>query len=249
TDLELHPIEIGAQVEIKSQDGGWFEGTLINTKDDDYTVEYSHLYADKMTKQKKLLECVKKNLVRPKQPALGNNAKLMDLLREVDTFFNDGWWPGNVVVVKTDNIYGVKMSKFEEIHQIPIKALRRGMEWENGEWIQRENDNQVAESNKTDSTVAAPAKRKVVGDDGGKAKKRSIKNQRATDKESQQDEAFLTRSKHIPVPSQANKTPFREPKQPALIVTPKVNVVIDPFLTPDLRRLTSLDDWKRKTER
>ncbi|ESQ51152.1 hypothetical protein EUTSA_v10023057mg, partial [Eutrema salsugineum] len=138
TDPKLHPIEIGAQVEIKSQDGGWFEGTLINTKNDDYTVEYSHLDADKKTKQKKLLECVKKNIVRPKQPVLKNNAKETDLLQEVDAFFNDGWWPRNVVVVRTDNIYGVKISKFEEIQQIPVKALRRGMEWENGEWIQRE---------------------------------------------------------------------------------------------------------------
>ncbi|KAK6265234.1 hypothetical protein QUC31_016071 [Theobroma cacao] len=127
----------GMKVEVKSDEygfeGSWFSAVIVDSLGNDkYLVEYLTL---KTEDQEALLrEEAYASYIRP-HPPHAEHAYPYQLLENVDAWYNDGWWIGQIVKVFTGWRYTVYFRTTNEELEFEHGDLRPHQEWINGKWV------------------------------------------------------------------------------------------------------------------
>lgn len=154
----------GATVEISSDEigfrGSWYLGKVITTpsshKDSvKCQVEYTTLFFDKEG-TKPLKEVVDMSQLRPPAPPMSEREKKKDIAvgEEVDAFYNDGWWEGDVTEVLDDGKFSVFFRSSKEQIRFRKDELRFHREWLDGAWKPplEETEEEESEEDKLDDS-------------------------------------------------------------------------------------------------
>ncbi|CAN4106319.1 unnamed protein product [Withania somnifera] len=128
---------VGAKVEVKSDEegyqGSWYPATIVRSLGNGkYLIRYQTLETDDGTDL--LTEEADALYVRPSPPVI-QQADLFRPLDEVDTWYNGGWWTGQVCKVLSGSNYTVYFRTANEILEFQHSDLRPHQNWLNGEWI------------------------------------------------------------------------------------------------------------------
>ncbi|KAG7596402.1 Agenet-like domain [Arabidopsis suecica] len=135
----------GSAVEISSDEigfrGSWYMGKVItipSSSDKDSVkcqVEYTTLFFDKEG-TKPLKEVVDMSQLRPPAPPMSEIEKKKKIVvgEEVDAFYNDGWWEGDVTEVLDDGKFSVFFRSSKEQIRFRKDELRFHREWVDGAW-------------------------------------------------------------------------------------------------------------------
>ncbi|EOA40166.1 hypothetical protein CARUB_v10008882mg [Capsella rubella] len=151
----------GAAVEISSDEtgfrGSWYLGKVITipSSEDKCQVEYTTLFFDKEG-TKPLKEVVDMSQLRPPAPPMSEREKkrVIAIGEEVDAFYNDGWWEGDVTEVLGDGKFSVFFRSSKEQIQFKKDQLRFHREWVDGAWKPplEEAEGEESEEDKVDDT-------------------------------------------------------------------------------------------------
>ncbi|XP_010475765.1 PREDICTED: DUF724 domain-containing protein 3-like isoform X2 [Camelina sativa] len=155
-------IKPGAAVEISSDEigfrGSWYLGKVITTPSSDKEkcqVEYTRLFFDKEG-TKPLKEVVDLSQLRPPAPPMSEREKKREIAigDEVDAFYNDGWWEGDVTEVLGDGRFSVFFRCSKEQIQFKKDKLRFHREWVGGAWKPplEDTEEEESEEDKVDNT-------------------------------------------------------------------------------------------------
>ncbi|XVF62403.1 hypothetical protein PTKIN_Ptkin09bG0004800 [Pterospermum kingtungense] len=133
---------IGMKVEVKSDEKGYegsrFSAVIIDSLGyDKYLVEYQTLITE--DQDAFLREEAYASYIRP--PPLAQCANRYELFENVDAWYNDGWWIGQIVKVLTGWRYAVYFRTTNELLEFEHNDLRLHQEWINGKWV---TDSRVA---------------------------------------------------------------------------------------------------------
>ncbi|KAF6143147.1 hypothetical protein GIB67_000370 [Kingdonia uniflora] len=98
-------------------------------------VEYHNLIKEAGDKnsRKPLREYVEISQIRPKPPKCEDYT--LEINKEVDAFYDDGWWKGKIIDVLDDSLYLVYFDYTGESIEIERKDLRVRVEWIGGQWV------------------------------------------------------------------------------------------------------------------
>lgn len=154
----------GSAVEISSDEigfrGSWYLGKVITAPSSDKDsvkcqVEYTTLFFDKEG-TKPLKEVVDMNQLRPPAPPMSEREKKREIAigEEVDAFYNDGWWEGDVTEVLGDGKFSVFFRSSKEQIRFKKDQLRFHREWVDGAWKPplEETEEDESEEDKVEDT-------------------------------------------------------------------------------------------------
>ncbi|CAN8305786.1 unnamed protein product [Cochlearia groenlandica] len=136
----------GSAVEISSDDpdfrGSWYPGTVVAATSADskdfpvnYQVEYTTLFFDKGRK-KRMREVVNVSQLRPPAPPVSESEKRKEITvgKEVEAYYEEGWWEGEVTEVSKDDKFSVFFRTFKKQIVFNRDEIRFHREWVDGAW-------------------------------------------------------------------------------------------------------------------
>nr|VDD23286.1 unnamed protein product [Brassica rapa] len=219
-----NPFEIGANVEISSQDDNtchkWYPGNVLATYLVDgvemVKVEYSvRLWAKR--RGKGVLRHVYQltEYVPQPPPERSGVKKSYELMQGREAFDNGAWCAGKVKVILFDGSCFVSLNNSTEQIYFNHSEMRKPRKWVDG--MEEEQTQSVNPSEGDGDKKGKP--------DVGKKKKA---NAQPVDL--------------LPFLQRKRKRPIR-PRNPPIPVTPEVILPIDPFVTPEFPRFSRLAHW------
>ncbi|ESQ49389.1 hypothetical protein EUTSA_v10020690mg [Eutrema salsugineum] len=129
---------IGMMVEVRSDErgyeGSWYSAKIISYLGENrYTVEYQTLRTED---GRELLKEEARGLdIRPNPPQLIQRACRYESLKDVEAWFNDGWWSGRVYKINSNYTrYGVYFKTTDERLEFAYTDLRPCQVWRKGKW-------------------------------------------------------------------------------------------------------------------
>ncbi|VVA96714.1 unnamed protein product [Arabis nemorensis] len=128
----------GMMVEVRSDEqgyeGAWYSGKILNYLGENrYIVEYQTLRTD--DERELLTEEARGSDIRPVPPTLIQRACRYELNEDVDVWYNDGWWSGQVYKINNNYTrYGVYFKTTDEKLEFEYSDLRPCQVWRKGEW-------------------------------------------------------------------------------------------------------------------
>lgn len=127
----------GTKVEVKSDEegyrGSWYPATILRpTGNGKYLVEYQTLRTDDETEL--LKEEADGLCIRPCAPVIQQTDQFKPL-EEVDAWYNEGWWVGQVCKVIEGSMYSVYFKPTNEVLKFQHSELRPHQDWINQHWI------------------------------------------------------------------------------------------------------------------
>ncbi|XP_010464225.1 PREDICTED: DUF724 domain-containing protein 6-like [Camelina sativa] len=128
----------GMMVEVRSDEpgyeGSWFSAKVISYLGENrYTVEYQTLKTD--DEGELLKEEARGSDLRPIPPPLIPKAYRYELHEDVDAWYNEGWWSGQVYTINYNHTrYGVYFKTNNERLEFACNDLRPCQVWRNGKW-------------------------------------------------------------------------------------------------------------------
>lgn len=128
----------GMMVEVRSDEqgyeGAWYSAKILNYLGENrYIVEYQTLKTD--DERELLTEEARGSDIRPVPPTLIQRACRYELNEDVDVWYNDGWWSGQVYKINNNYTrYGVYFKTTDEKLEFDYSDLRPCQVWRKGEW-------------------------------------------------------------------------------------------------------------------
>ncbi|XVF38921.1 hypothetical protein REPUB_Repub20aG0144100 [Reevesia pubescens] len=127
----------GMKVEVKSDEpgyeGSWFSAVIVDSfGNNKYLVEYLTLKTE--DQDAFLREEAYASYIRPR-PSHVRHAHRYELLENVDAWYNDGWWSGQIIKVLTGWRYAIYFKTTNEVLEFEHDDLRLHQEWINGKWV------------------------------------------------------------------------------------------------------------------
>ncbi|XVE82312.1 hypothetical protein DITRI_Ditri15bG0138200 [Diplodiscus trichospermus] len=127
----------GMKVEVKSDEygyeGSWFSAVIVDSLGNDkYLVEYLTLKTEDQAAF--LKEEAYASYIRPRPPH-AQCARRYELFENVDAWYNDGWWIGQIIKVLSGWRYEVYFRTTSEVMEFKHNDLRLHQEWINGKWV------------------------------------------------------------------------------------------------------------------
>ncbi|CAG7862504.1 unnamed protein product [Brassica rapa] len=227
-----NPFEIGANVEISSQDDNtchkWYPGNVLATYlvcgVEMVKVEYSAPSLDEKKRKRSVQTRVSIDRIRPQPPPERPGAKKSyELMDDVEAFDNGAWCAGKVKVILFDGTCFVSLNNSTEQIYFNHSEMRKPRKWIVGVWKMTEK----MEEEQTQSVNPSEGD----GDKKGKAKAVACKKKEAAANAQPVDLLpFLQREENRPI----------RPRNPPMPVTPEVILPIDPFVTPEFPRFSRL---------
>ncbi|CAN7022033.1 unnamed protein product [Brassica rapa subsp. trilocularis] len=230
-----NPFEIGANVEISSQDDNtchkWYPGNVLATYLVDgvemVKVEYFVPSLDEKKRKRSVETRVSIDRIRPQPPPERSGAKKSyELMQDVEAFDNGAWCAGKVKVILFDGSCFVSLNNSKEQIYFHHSEMRKPRKWVDGVWemTKKMEEEQTQSVNQSEGD----------GDKKGKAKAVACKkNEAAANAQPVNLLPFLQREKKRPI----------RPRNPPIPVTPEVILPIDPFVTPEFPRFSRLTHW------
>ncbi|KAI4344747.1 hypothetical protein L6164_011938 [Bauhinia variegata] len=131
------PFYKGTKVEVRSDEegyqGAWYAAVIVDLMPNGkYLVEYETLKTDDLTEQ--LKEEAEASDIRPYPPET-NHLHPYAQYEKVDSWYNDGWWVGQVVKVLRGLKYLVYFLPTNEMLEYEHSDLRPHQEWIDGKWM------------------------------------------------------------------------------------------------------------------
>ncbi|GAV71673.1 LOW QUALITY PROTEIN: Agenet domain-containing protein, partial [Cephalotus follicularis] len=125
------------KVEVKSDEvgyeGSWYSAVIVDSMGNDmYLVEYLTLRTD--DESEFLREEANASDIRPSPPCI-QRVYSYDLLENVDAWYNDGWWVGQISKVFNGLKYRVYFRPTQEELEFDHCDLRPHQEWIEGKWL------------------------------------------------------------------------------------------------------------------
>ncbi|CAN8311673.1 unnamed protein product [Cochlearia groenlandica] len=153
----------GSAIEISSDEtgfrGSWYPGKVIKiASSDKCEIEYKTLFFDEEGK-KPLREVLYIAQLRPPAPCMSEKEKkkVISVGEEVDAYYSDGWWEGEVMEVLGDGRFSVFFRSSKELIRFRKSELRFHREWVNGAWkppLEGTEEEEEEEVYKVDNTEA-----------------------------------------------------------------------------------------------
>ncbi|CAN7132018.1 unnamed protein product [Brassica rapa subsp. narinosa] len=230
-----NPFEIGANVEISSQDDNtchkWYPGNVLATYLVDgvemVKVEYFVPSLDEKKRKRSVETRVSIDRIRPQPPPERSGAKKSyELMQDVEAFDNGAWCAGKVKVILFDGSCFVSLNNSKEQIYFHHSEMRKPIKWVDGVWEMTKK----MEEEQTQSVNPSEGD----GDKKGKAKAVACKKNEAAANAQPVD--------LLPFLQREEKRPIR-PRNPPIPVTPEVILPIDPFVTPEFPRFSRLTHW------
>ncbi|CAN7110166.1 unnamed protein product [Brassica rapa subsp. narinosa] len=230
-----NPFEIGANVEISSQDDNtchkWYPGNVLATYLVDgvemVKVEYFVPSLDEKKRKRSVETRVSIDRIRPQPPPERSGAKKSyELMQDVEAFDNGAWCAGKVKVILFDGSCFVSLNNSKEQIYFHHSEMRKPRKWVDGVWEMTKK----MEEEQTQSVNPSEGD----GDKKGKAKAVACKKNEAAANAQPVD--------LLPFLQREEKRPIR-PRNPPIPVTPEVILPIDPFVTPEFPRFSRLTHW------
>ncbi|CAN7022395.1 unnamed protein product [Brassica rapa subsp. trilocularis] len=230
-----NPFEIGANVEISSQDDNtchkWYPGNVLATYLVDgvemVKVEYFVPSLDEKKRKRSVETRVSIDRIRPQPPPERSGAKKSyELMQDVEAFDNGAWCAGKVKVILFDGSCFVSLNNSKEQIYFHHSEMRKPRKWVDGVWEMTKK----MEEEQTQSVNPSEGD----GDKKGKAKAVACKKNEAAANAQPVD--------MLPFLQREEKRPIR-PRNPPIPVTPEVILPIDPFVTPEFPRFSRLAHW------
>ncbi|CAN7043023.1 unnamed protein product [Brassica rapa subsp. trilocularis] len=230
-----NPFEIGANVEISSQDYNtchkWYPGNVLATYLVDgvemVKVEYFVPSLDEKKRKRSVETRVSIDRIRPQPPPERSGAKKSyELMQDVEAFDNGAWCAGKVKVILFDGSCFVSLNNSKEQIYFHHSEMRKPRKWVDGVWEMTKK----MEEEQTQSVNPSEGD----GDKKGKAKAVACKKNEAAANAQPVD--------LLPFLQREEKRPIR-PRNPPIPVTPEVILPIDPFVTPEFPRFSRLTHW------
>ncbi|CAF2227910.1 unnamed protein product [Brassica napus] len=222
-----NPFEIGANVEISSQDDNtchkWYPGNVLATYLVDgvemVKVEYFVPSLDEKKRKRSVETRVSIDRIRPQPPPERSGAKKSyELMQDVEAFDNGAWCAGKVKVILFDGSCFVSLNNSKEQIYFHHSEMRKPIKWVDGVWEMTKKQTQSVNPSEGD------------GDKKGKPHvgKKKKANAQPVDL--------------LPFLQREEKRPIR-PRNPPIPVTPEVILPIDPFVTPEFPWFSRLTHW------
>ncbi|CAN7024246.1 unnamed protein product, partial [Brassica rapa subsp. trilocularis] len=230
-----NPFEIGANVEISSQDDNtchkWYPRNVLATYLVDgvemVKVEYSVPSLDEKKRKRSVETRVSIDRIRPQPPPERSGAKKSyELMQDVEAFDNGAWCAGKVKVILFDGSCFVSLNNSKEQIYFHHSEMRKPRKWVDGVWEMTKK----MEEEQTQSVNPSEGD----GDKKGKAKAVACKKNEAAANAQPVD--------LLPFLQREEKRPIR-PRNPPIPVTPEVILPIDPFVTPEFPQFSRLAHW------
>nr|VDC88842.1 unnamed protein product [Brassica rapa] len=230
-----NPFEIGANVEISSQDDNtchkWYPGNVLATYLVDgvemVKVEYFVPSLDEKKRKRSVETRVSIDRIRPQPPPERSGAKKSyELMQDVEAFDNGAWCAGKVKVILFDDSCFVALNNSKEEIYFHHSEIRKPRKWVDGVWemTKKKEEEQTQSVNPSEGD----------GDKKGKGKAVACKKHEAAANAQPVD--------LLPFLQREEKRPIR-PRNPPIPVTPEVILPIDPFVTPEFPRFSRLAHW------
>ncbi|CAG7900932.1 unnamed protein product [Brassica rapa] len=224
-----NPFEIGANVEISSQDDNtchkWYPGNVLATYLVDgvemVKVEYFVPSADEKKRKRSVETRVSIDRIRPQPPPERSGAKKSyELMQDVEAFDNGAWCAGKVKVILFDDSCFVALNNSKEEIYFHHSEIRKPRKWVDGVWemTKKKEEEQTQSVNPSEGD----------GDKKPHVGKKKKANAQPVDL--------------LPFLQREEKRPIR-PRNPPIPVTPEVILPIDPFVTPEFPRFSRLAHW------
>ncbi|WOH08013.1 hypothetical protein DCAR_0727449 [Daucus carota subsp. sativus] len=127
----------GSRVEVRSDEegfrGAYYVATVLeDPKFEQCIVVYDQLSESEDPNSRNLTEKVHVSRLRPLPPlSKGEMIKVHD---NVDAYYNDGWWPGEIVESLQDGKFLVYFADPPDQQVVERNDLRHHLEWANGKW-------------------------------------------------------------------------------------------------------------------
>ncbi|CAN7015825.1 unnamed protein product [Brassica rapa subsp. trilocularis] len=230
-----NPFEIGANVEISSQDDNtchkWYPGNVLATYLVDGVemgkVEYSAPSLDEKKRKRSVQTRVSTDRICPQPPPERPGAKKSyELMEDMEAFDNGAWCAGKVKVILFDGTCFVSLNNSTEQIYFNHSEMRKPRKWVDGVWemTKKMEEEQTQSVNRSEGD----------GDKKGKAKAVACKkNEKKANAQTVDLLPFLQRKEKRPI----------RPRNPPMPVTPVVILPIDPFVTPEFPRFSRLAHW------
>ncbi|KAK6160953.1 hypothetical protein DH2020_004334 [Rehmannia glutinosa] len=127
----------GMKVEVKSDEqgyrGSWYPAGIVKSLGRrKYLVEYQTLKTDDGTQLHK--EEADALCIRPCPPVV-QRKHLYKPFEEVDAWYNDGWWVGQICKALKGRKYSVYFNTTNETLEFQHSELRPHQDWINGQWV------------------------------------------------------------------------------------------------------------------
>ncbi|KAK1357906.1 hypothetical protein POM88_051162 [Heracleum sosnowskyi] len=127
----------GSKVEVRSDEegfkGAYYLATILEEpKSEQCVVVYDQLTESEDPNSKYLTEMVHISQLRPLPPL--NKGEIIKIHDTVDAYYNDGWWPGEVVETLQDGKFLVYFIDPPDQQLVERNNLRHHSEWVNGKW-------------------------------------------------------------------------------------------------------------------
>ncbi|KAG2304368.1 hypothetical protein Bca52824_033019 [Brassica carinata] len=233
--------EIGADVEIASNEDTtcriWYPAKVVDLNGvDRVTVEF---YRTMFAEKKKVQNTITTEKIRPAPPT--NFQKAFEMNDNVEGFYKNGWYSGQVKMVLGDNTYSVYLNSSMETIQFEPSHLRIHREWIDGVWKMADEmqtgyfkgpETQSQDLSQQDHEKLNK-KRKAAGSSQELGKDTVV--------------PFLRRSERVPKRSRDTKNPFKSERNPALTVKHEIISAVDPFSTPMDHKFQRLQNWLTST--
>ncbi|CAG7871786.1 unnamed protein product, partial [Brassica rapa] len=230
-----NPFEIGANVEISSQDDNtchkWYPRNVLATYLVDgvemVKVEYSVPSLDEKKRKRSVETRVSIDRIRPQPPPERSGAKKSyELMQDVEAFDNGAWCAGKVKVILFDGSCFVSLNNSKEQIYFHHSEMRKPRKWVDGVWemTKKMEEEQTQSVNPSEGDVDKKGKAKAVA---------CKKNEAAANAQPVDLLPFLQREEKRPI----------RPRNPPIPVTPEVILPIDPFVTPEFPRFSRLAHW------
>ncbi|CAF2088341.1 unnamed protein product [Brassica napus] len=203
-----NPFEIGANVEISSQDDNtchkWYPRNVLATYLVDgvemVKVEYSVPSLDEKKRKRSVETRVSIDRIRPQPPPERSGAKKSyELMQDVEAFDNGAWCAGKVKVILFDGSCFVSLNNSKEQIYFHHSEMRKPRKWVDGVWEMTKKEEQTQSVNPSEGdgdkkakAVACKKKNEAAGpsEDGvGKMAKEMEVKQGKSVKPSQDDHA------------------------------------------------------------
>ncbi|CAG7865951.1 unnamed protein product [Brassica rapa] len=226
-----NPFEIGANVEISSQDDNtchkWYPGNVLATYLVDgvemVKVEYFVPSLDEKKRKRSVETRVSIDRIRPQPPPERSGAKKSyELMQDVEAFDNGAWCAGKVKVILFDDSCFVALNNSKEEIYFHHSEIRKPRKWVDGVWemTKKKEEEQTQSVNPSEG-------------DGDKKGKPHVGKKKKANAQPVDLLPFLQREEKRPI----------RPRNPPIPVTPEVILPIDPFVTPEFPRFSRLAHW------
>ncbi|KAL0733982.1 hypothetical protein Bca4012_010192 [Brassica carinata] len=228
--------EIGADVEIASNEDTtcriWYPAKVVDLNGvDRVTVDF---YRTVFAEKKKVQNTITTEKIRPAPPT--SFQKAFEMNDNVEGFYKNGWYSGQVKMVLGDNTYSVYLNSSMETIQFEPSHLRIHREWIDGVW-------KMADEMQTGYFKGPETQSQDLSQQDHVIKEKLNKKRKAagSSQELGKDTVvpFLRRSERVPKRSRDTKTPFKFREEPCFN--------FDPFSTPTDHKFQRLQNWLTST--